>query len=36
MGLAESLIASGLKREVDANIDTLKDMLETQVTPISA
>jgi hypothetical protein len=36
MGLAEPLIASCLKRKVIANFDTLKDMLETRVTPISA
>jgi uncharacterized membrane protein len=31
MGLAEPLIASGLKREVDANFGILKDMLESRV-----
>jgi len=36
MGLAKPLIASGLKREVDENFNHLKDMLESQVTPVSA
>jgi len=36
MGLAEPLIASGLKREMDANFGILKDMLESQVTPVSS
>ena len=36
MGLAEPLIASGVKREMDANFGDLKDMLETRVTPVSA
>lgn len=35
MGLAEPLIASGLRREMDANFGTLKDMLETRDTPVS-
>jgi uncharacterized membrane protein len=36
MGLAEPLIASSLKREMDASFETLKDMLESQVTPVSS
>ena len=36
MGLAEPLIASGVKREMDANFGDLKDMLETRVAPVSA
>ena len=36
MGLAEPMIASGLKREVDANFGILKDMLESRVAPVSA
>jgi hypothetical protein len=36
MGLAEPLIASGVKREMDANFGDLKDMLESRVTPVSA
>lgn len=36
MGLAEPLIASSVRREMDANFGDLKDMLESQVTPVSA
>jgi uncharacterized membrane protein len=36
MGLAEPLIASGVRREMDANFGDLKDMLETRVAPVSA
>jgi len=35
MGLAEPLIASGVKREMVANFGDLKDMLESRVTPVS-
>jgi len=35
MGLAEPLIASSLKRDVDANYDILKKLLEGKVTPVS-
>jgi len=34
MGLAEPLIASGLKREVDANFRTLKDLLESKAVTV--
>jgi len=34
MGLAEPMIASGLKHEVDANFGILKDMLESRVKPV--
>jgi len=36
MGLAEPLIASGLRREMDADFGILKDMLETRGTPVSS
>lgn len=36
MGLAEPLIARSLKREMDADFGDLKDLLEHQVTPVSA
>jgi len=36
MGLAEPLVASGLKREVATNFGVLKDLLENQVAPTSA
>ena len=36
MGMAEPLIASGLKREVSTNFSVLKDLLENQVAPTSA
>lgn len=36
MGLAEPLIASGVRREMDASFGDLKDMLESRVTPVSA
>ena len=32
MGLAEPMIASSLKRDVDANYESLKNLLETRVT----
>jgi len=31
MGLAEPLIASGIRREMDTNFDELKEKLENQV-----
>ena len=36
MGLAEPLIASGVKREMDVAFDELKKMLEGQVAPVPA
>jgi len=36
MGMAEPLVASGLKRETAANINALKALLESRVTPITA
>ena len=36
MGLAEPLIASSLKRDVDTNYDILKHILETQAIPVEA
>jgi hypothetical protein len=36
MSLAEPLIASGLRREMDDNFGSLKDMLESRVTANAA
>ncbi len=36
MGLAEPLIASSLKRDVDANYNNLKHILETKAIPVAA
>lgn len=36
MGMAEPLVASGLKRETAANFDALKALLESRVTPVTA
>ncbi len=36
MGLAEPLIASSLRRDVDANYENLKNLLENQTRPIAA
>jgi len=36
MGLAEPLIASSLKRDVDTNYDILKNLLETRAIPVAA
>jgi hypothetical protein len=36
MGLAEPLIASGLRREMDANLGDLKDLLESRVNAVSS
>jgi uncharacterized membrane protein len=36
MGLAQPVIASGLKREVDENFGILKELLETRILPVSS
>jgi hypothetical protein len=36
MGLAKPLIASSLKRDVDANYAILKNVLENQTMPVAA